>query len=253
MQIRFADVLKSLETVGSRFSKIHESGNQSVLTKAESRLRETKHQFEESIRQQRIERSVLPWGFSIDPDDPLRFKRVEVEGLEFRVDLFLKAYWIDDPADKPHQLDVVIRVWSMDPSICFRSDWDAKRLQHDIEPEAGRVVLRLHFDLANEGQQGPCYHLQVGGRQHQGDLSWFPRAVSVPRLHHMPVDLVLATELIVATFYKDTYRANRRDPSWKSALRVSQGHLLSGYFQSATKAVDDEESVLETLWNVGWE
>ena len=253
MQIRFADVLKSLDTVGSRFSKIHESGNSNVLAKAEARLHQTKQQFDESRWQQRIERPVRPWGFSIDPDDPLRFKRIEVEGLEFRVDLFLETYWIDDPADKPHQLNVVIRVWSMNPNIYFRSDWDAERLENDIEPEAGRVILRIHFDLANRDQPGPLYHLQVGGRQHDGDLSWFPRAVSVPRLHHMPMDLVLATEMIAATFYEDDYRANRRDPSWKSALRTSQGHLLSGYFRRATKAVDDEESVLEALWNVGWE
>ena len=253
MQIRFADVLKSLETVASRFNKIHESGNLSVLSKAESMLRETKDQFDEGRRQQRIERPVRPWGFSIDPDNPLRFKKTEVEGHEYYVDLFLKTYWIDDPANKPHELNVAVRVWSMDPSIYFRREWDAKRLQNDIEPEAGRVVLRIHFDLANKGQQGPLYHLQVGGRQHEGDLSWFPSAISVPRLHHMPMDLVLATEMIAATFYEDAYRANRRDPSWKSALRTSQGHLLSGYFQSATKAVDDEKSVLEELWNVGWE
>ena len=141
----------------------------------------------------------------------------------------------------------------MSQDIYFRSDWDASRLQNEVSPNTGRVMLRIHFDLANAGQQGPQHHVQVGGNPHEGEFSWFPESLSVPRLHHMPVDLVLATEMIAATFYKDDYKEIRREPTWKHALRTSQDHLLPGYFECAMKAVADKGSVLEAFWNVDWE
>ena len=254
MEINCADVLRSLNTIRDSFARIHEDENYHVLSKAEAMLYASKSEFDESTRQGRIEREVRPWGFSIDPDAPLKFKKTIVDGLELRVDLFSRIYWNSDPADQPVQLDVAIRVWCMSKNTYFRNEWDAERLQNEIDPNAGRVMLRIHFDLANAVQPGPRYHVQVGGNPHEGELSWFPETLSVPRLHHMPMDLVLATEMIAATFYKDDYKIIRREPTWTSALRTSQGHLLSGYFTCAMKAVDARKSVLEALWNVDdWE
>lgn len=253
MEINYTDVLRSLSTIRDRFGGIHEDSNYGVLVKAESMLRYSKDQFDESTRQGRIERPVRNWGFRIDPDSPLRFKRKTVGGLDLRVDLFSRTYWDSEPAEQPVELNVVIRVWCMSHAIYFRSDWDANRLQDAINPNTGRVILRIHCDLANTGQQGPQYHVQFGGNPHEGEFSWFPEALSVPRLNHMPMDLVLATEMIAATFYKDEYKEIRREPTWKHAVRTSQEHLLLGYFNCAMKAVAAKDSVLEALWNVDWE
>lgn len=114
-------------------------------------------------------------------------------------------------------------------------------------------MLRVHFDLANRGQPGPRYHLQVGGKPPVDGLSWFPAALSVPRFAHTPMDLVLATELIAATFYPLEYEKLRRESTWKGSRRTSQEHLLPDYFDHAKRAIEGKGSVLEALWNVEWD
>ena len=114
-------------------------------------------------------------------------------------------------------------------------------------------MLRIHFDLANEGQDGPQYHLQIGGKQQEGEFYWHPTALSVPRISHMPMDLVLSSELIAATFFPTQYERIRREPTWINARRVSQAHLIKDYLEKATHAVDVGESVLEAFWNVRWD
>ena len=56
MEIKYTDVLRSLNTIRDRFGSIHEGSNYGILDKAESMLRHSKEQFDESTRQRRIER-----------------------------------------------------------------------------------------------------------------------------------------------------------------------------------------------------
>ena len=146
-----------------------------------------------------------------------------------------------------------MRVWCLDENLYFRDQWDAARLENEIDGHSGRVVLRVHFDLAEHGQPGPRHHIQVGGKQHSGEFHWFPETLSVPRIVHMPFDLVLAAELVAATFYPEEYKRIRREPTWKHCTRTAQKHLLPVYLQKAIDAVADGRSVLEALWNVPWE
>ena len=250
MQIRSRQVEQSLETVERRLAAILDDNASRVIGQAKSELRVSKCQYVESQRQGRRERPVRPWGFSIEPNDPLRFKVTEVGGLRLWVDLSLQAYWDCEPAEQPAQLGVLIRVWCLDQNIYFRRKWDAPTLEDKVDRNTGRVMLRIHFDLANESQPGPRYHVQVGGRQHPAELHWFPETISVPRMLHMPVDLVLARELVAANFYPNEYKSIRREPSWRGSRRVSQEHLLHRYFDEAMAAVNDNDSVLEALWNI---
>ena len=162
----------------------------------------------------------------------------------------MEEYWDDEPAERPCALNVAIRVWCLDPHVYFRKDWDAQGLWSQVDPERGRVMLRIHFDLANAGQAGPQYHAQVGGNPRPEELSWFPEALDVPRMLHTPVDLMLASELVAATFYPSEYEDIKREDSWKGSRRVSQEHLLDGYFKNALSAVRSNGSVLDALWNV---
>ena len=238
MELRPAHVEKSLVAVRSRFSSILEPSSQSVIEKALSMLRQSTRQ------------SPPRWGFSISPDDPLRFKEAVVDGLRLKIDLFLHSYWERDPAQEPCYLTIAIRIWCLTQPIYFRPDWDAPRLDGLIDPNNGRVMLRIHFDLANQGQPGPKNHLQFGGVQHAGEMNWFPEALSLPRILHTPVDLILAIELIAATFYPSQYKTLRREPTWTNCIRVSQAHLLHNYLKLATDTVDSGKSLLEALWNV---
>ena len=253
MEIRPADVHRSLETIGSRLAPILDDTSHSVIAQAKAMLLDSAEKHRERVRQANRRLPPIPWGFRIEPEAPLRFNEIVVDRLKFRVDLFLRSYWDSVPAAMPAVLNVAIRIWALDDNVCFREDWDAQRLASDVLSGNGRVMLRMHFDLANRDQDGPKYHLQFGGNQHEGELNWFPENLSVPRLLHSPVDLVLASEMIAATFYADDYKAIRRESSWLDSMRTSQVHLLSSYLTKASTAVLNGTSLLESLWNVAWE
>ena len=249
MQIKPADVEMSLEAILGLFSAILDDRAHSVLAKAKASLKTSVTEHHARARENRGF-PPLRWGFSIHPQDPLGFQITEVNKLCLKVDLFLQSYWDSDPADAPTLLNVGVRIWSLDDHVYFRKEWDAKRLSSEVDSNTGRVMLRLHFDLANEMQSGPKYHLQVGGKPHDGELHWFPESLSVPRMLHPPMDLVLATELIAATFFPENYRDLKREPLWTSSMKTSQSHLLAGYLDTATRAVSEGKSLLDTLWNV---
>ncbi len=253
MSLSPADVQKSLETVGSRLGPILDYSSHSVLAQAKSILIDSTGAHQERVRQQSRGLPPIPWGFRIEPEAPLRFNEAKVDGLRLRVDLFLRSYWDSVPAEMPVDLNIAVRVWALDEHVYFREDWDAERLNSDISSNNGRVMLRMHFDLANPAQAGPRYHLQIGGNQRQGEFHWFPQSLSVPRFLHPPMDLVLASEMIAATFFPNDYKKIRRESSWVDSMRTSQLHLLSGYLAQATTAVNKGTSLLEDLWNVPWE
>ena len=249
MNISPAQVEQSLATLENRLSSILDPGANRVLAQAKSMLRQSSADNLERRRQHRQARPLRPWGFHIAPDDPLTFKETEIDKLKIKVDLFLRAFWETQPAGRPCELTVTLRIWCLSPAIYFRDQWDAPALQDRINPATGRVMLRVHFDLANAGQPGPRHHVQVGGVPHSGELHWFPEKLSVPRMVHMPVDLVLATEMVAATFYPENYEHISREPSWVSSRRISEKHLLSDYLALATNAIGHGSSVLKALWN----
>lgn len=253
MAIEARHVEQGLETVGNRLTAILDYRAPVVIAQARSMLRQSQREHAESTRQGRRERSIRPWGYRIDPEDPLRFRETVVDGARIQVDLVLKAFWGSEPAHQPAELNVVLRVWSLDPHIYFREEWDAGEMAERVYPDRGRVMLRLHFDLANAGQPGPHFHLQVGGNPWPEELHWFPKALRVPRVLHTPMDLVLASELVAATFYPTEFERIRREDSWRISRNTSQEHLLTSYFRDAFEAVSANKSVLETLWNVSWD
>ena len=189
MALRAKQVNQSLETIRKRLHPILDDRAAVVVERAQSMLRESKREWDESKRQGRPERPARPWGFRIPPDAPLGFKPTQVDGLRLRVDLSSEALWDADPAERPARLGVLLRVWCLDPRIYFREEWDSSELSAAIDPEVGRVMLRVHFDLANPRQPGPEYHVQVGGKSQPEERHWLPKSLAVPRLLHMPVDL----------------------------------------------------------------
>lgn len=244
MKIRCRQVAQSLETLQSRLRPILGDDGPRVLKEAKSGLLVSKDQYDLGQRN--------TWGFRIDPPRPLVFRTTTTRRITVRTDLSTFIYWDREPAPAPVKLGVLLRVWSLDEGVYFRPQWDAQTTVDRIDPDKGRVLLRLHFDLANPKQQGPKYHMQVGGNAQDDEVHWFPQVLSVPRLVHMPVDLTLATELVAATFYPDEYKRFRREASWKSSRQVSQAHLLHSYFKEGLASIDKKKSLLDTLWNVRW-
>ena len=252
--LRAGQVKQSLDVIQKHLRPILDDRADLVVERAQAMLRRSKREWDESRRQGRAERPARPWGFRIPPDAPLGFKPTQVDGLKLRVDLSTKAKWDAEPAVRPAQARRPSARMVPRPSYLLQSrSGDSPELYDAVDPKAGRVMMRVHFDLANPEQPGPQYHLQVGGNSWPEELHWFPKSLAVPRLLHMPVDLTLASELVAATFYQAAFKRIRREPSWRGSRRVSQEYLLAKYFRDAMDAVRDNRSVLETLWNVPWD
>lgn len=249
MEFKRNHVERNLNAVRDNLYPILEDDASAVLEKAKAGLARSVRLHKESVRQGRMERAIHPWGFSIEPSQPLAFRKTTIDGVRLRVDLCTKVYWHVYPGLEPGELNVAMRVWWLDKKEYFREQWDAPRLGHVINARSGRVMLRVHFDRADLGQPGPKYHLQVGGKQHGNELNWFPEALSVPRLVHAPFDLVLASELVAATFYPTVYARVSREPEWRYCVRTTQQHLFPTYLETINRAIEDKVSVLDALWN----
>ena len=251
MAVTLAEITLALDVIKDRFAHVLGPHAWGAIEQARWAAIASKTDHDERVKQKdRKEYPVGPWGFSIRPDQPLTFQETEIDGLKLRVDVFGSYYW-ESESEQPHELQTVIRVWCTN-GVAFRPEWDADSLHARIQANAGRVILRIHFDLANPGQQGPRDHAQIGGHQYGDELCWFPEQLSLPRLMHAPMDLVLAVELISANFFPETYEKIRKEPAWRKAVRDSQGHLLERYFRDCTDAVAGGKSVLDERWNVKW-
>ena len=104
-------------------------------------------------------------------------------------------------------------------------------------------MLRIHFDLANKRQPGPRYHLQVGGRQHCGELSLVSgRRFLCPACFICRVDLSTClgagcSHVLSSRVWENQARGIRGEGSRK----VSQEHLLHGYLEKAHTAVSNNK------------
>lgn len=241
------EVLRALESIKGRFSPILEGDANSVLEKAKAEVCESKKQYEAREKQRARGQSPLTWGFALCPSSPLRFKRKAVERVTLSVDVIAEMRWqnADEP---PTTQDLALRVWCSDRNIAFRPSFDAERVESLVDWVKGRVMLRLHFDRGNSRQPGPRYHVQVGGTIQDGEQCWLSPSISVPRLMHQPMDLVLLCELVAANFHPDFYRDVSRDATWKGALAASERSLLTSYYQECVKCVAAGQGLLGSLW-----
>jgi len=247
-------VIQALEVLRLRFHRILESNAPQVLEQAKAQVRDTKREHDERLRQRRRDYPIGPWGYRISPEMPLRFQDTMINDLWLRVDVVCEALWIGEN-NEPHSQLLVVRVWALNDDVMFREDWDAPGIKARVNPEYGRVMLRLHFERANPNQQGPLYHVQVGGNAWPNECCWLHKAISMPRLAYPPMDLVLACEMIAANFFPAQYRQIRTDNSWKGIVRASQESLLGPYYSTCADAAAGKcqnVSLLDELWNTSW-
>jgi hypothetical protein len=132
--------------------------------------------------------------------------------------------------------------------MIYREDLDSEAMRELVGAAEKRVMLRYHFDTANAEQPGPEYHLQAGGRSFEDELCWLHEGVSVPRIAHHPMDLILACEVIAANFLGEVGRKVLRDATVTGAVLESQAALIRPYFESCITSLDRGESLLLSQW-----
>jgi len=187
------------------------------------------------------------WVLRIHPDLPLRFVECEVERLKFQVDLFCTIPQPDRNVPGLNE-SIGIRVWSNDSRLFFRKELDSESILERMNSDGRRVMLRFHFDRAEQGKKWPEHHFQVGGDPQENEHCWHPKQLNVPRLIHHPLNLLLACELVVANFFPENYHLISREPTWKGALKKAQEHFIEPYIKKI-RIWNSEVSLLQHLWS----
>lgn len=121
-----------------------------------------------------------------------------------------------------------------------------------ITDAEGAPVCRWHLDRSNSGQQGPLFHLQMGG--HLPGYRDRELPIAEPRWCHPPLELGLLCEVISANFFAAKWtRSVREDPAWCSAIRSLQKLCFTDYAARLSQSLGVSDSTaLTRMWNGRW-
>lgn len=246
----FVDVLiDSLDTVRNTFGDILDTVSYKAISRAQSKIISSKQTYEANKNRTDDPNLVVhPWGFQIDFDAPIRFIETIHKGHDLVADIVCRYEWKESAI--PVNQELVIRVWNK--SLSYREDLDHENfLDLYSDPNGkGRVMFRCHFDLANEGQDGPKYHLQFGGNARDEENCWIPEEIKIPRIAFQPMDIILACQMVVANFFSSDYQQKySRDFRWKNAVTEVQSVFLRDYYARCVDMIDNEQILLDDLWN----
>lgn len=173
------------------------------------------------------------WELVISPERSLEFVQAEADD-RLKPDIFCLIK-TENKGDWPiSHLSLVLRVWSIRQNVSFRPDWDPEHLKNKFDEMGSykRVIFRCHCDSCNQEQYAPIFHLQFGGKPQENEFYWFPHYVELPRFISPPIDLVLACELVVATFFPSVYTKLCQDSVWRSIIKESEMSFMSTYYKT---------------------
>jgi len=238
----------TLLQIGKFYKDLLDDSAEWILQEAASRLIESHDLFKAG--------HIPQWGYEITDERPLRFRPSPIGGYLPEVDIYCSIKWTD--SDLPVEQDIKIRVWSNHHLIVFREGIDGERIEQELTNDArhrsnsGRVISRLHFDLARHDQGRseqfhPRYHLQVGGNQREYELCWHPKGFDIPRIPFQPMELFLTCQLVAANFFVTEYESIKRDGVWRGYLRHYQNVFWLEYYKECLKIVEEKESLIDHL------
>jgi hypothetical protein len=183
------------------------------------------------------------WRYSVEPSMPLKFCSIYNPQLDKLIYPIIYSKLAHSEEMTAHHL--------LPPFTELVSTLEIR------EAESGALVHRWHIDLANKNktsmsyQDGPLYHLQVGGHSPGGDrINDFK--VKEPRWLHPPMDIVLLCETIIANFYEDQWNTIKNQQTWTECIHFSQQLCYEIYFNKISDSLTRRQSVLSNLWAASW-
>lgn len=141
--------------------------------------------------------------------------------------------------------------------ITNRPPFDFLDLAIVLEDEKETSLSRWHIDLANTSggvvQSGPLFHLQFGGRNNGNDRN-DDHPVKEPRWCHPPMELALASELIVANFFVSEWEELREDRGWCTHINLFQKLCYESYLQRLQSCLVTPagSTILRDVWASNW-
>ena len=170
-----------------------------------------KRAFKKCLSCRKNRNKCVGWRLSLRDATAIEFRDFQIR--KRRVFARLEGVFSTERSKPPRGVDC----WQLQP--CGASSCAIEVL----ELANRRPVARHHHDLANPGQNGPVWHLQLGGapvNDHRLD---------VPRWPIAPMDPVLVIELAVYSFFNDTWKELRSSNPWRRIIKRSEDLLLPHY------------------------
>lgn len=179
------------------------------------------------------------WELVIPPEHPLEFVQAESDE-RLKPDIFCEIKATNNEDWPVSSLRLVLRVWSTKPEISFRQEWDSEVVKRNFESSQSynRVMFRCHYDSSSPKQHAPIFHLQFGGTPRNGEYSWFPHFLELPRFTFPPIDLVLVCEQVVASFFPSTYRKLCQVRTWVSLIQESEQFFMKNFYEVCSRCID---------------
>jgi hypothetical protein len=244
--LEWNEIVKEVEILRWELDDVLEDGGKRALSQAKAQI-EAQMTERSPDQKKRKKKQSKPWKLIIEQTAPVVFRECEIKGYRFQVDLFCTIAQPDSLLPDLNE-SLVIRVWSGDERLRVRHGLDSEAIRQAVTQQGRRVLARFHFDRASPRQEGPKYHLQVGGNPSPDEHCWHPKELGVPRFVHHPMSLLLACEFVLANFFPATHDVLCREPSWMGALRKAQECFLAPYFDHI-KRWNHDVSLLKYLWN----
>ncbi len=129
--------------------------------------------------------------------------------------------------------------------------FDVLDIALEIEYDDGRPLTRWHIDKANKQadrfQEGPLFHVQMGGHHHNNRGEDLP--IKRPRWNHPPLDIVLFCELVAANFFPEKWQQINNDPAWCDHISQCQKYCYTGYIDKLQQALNtSSKTILGQFW-----
>ena len=145
----------------------------------------------------------------------------------------------EENSSEPYSISKIeIKLKSNDYKLIFREEWDSKAVAEKLArlDPTERVMFRCHFEFGEITDDGePLYHLNYGGVPSSDELCWIPNTIRHPRIPFIPMDLVLALDLLVANFYPQEYLKLQKEPDWRALVYTSEHVLLRPFIDKCAK------------------
>jgi hypothetical protein len=123
------------------------------------------------------------------------------------------------------QLSTETRKWVTQPMQEFTAALELRDSLKDT------IVARQHVDLAHVGQEGPIWHLQLGGVGGGSD-DQLRRAAASLRWPAQPMDFILMIELALYLFHNSVWSSLRQTSPWRNFVQETEELVLTHYFDA---------------------
>lgn len=118
------------------------------------------------------------------------------------------------------------------------TEWETWPLEHAnvtvslVEVGSDLLIRRQHFDLANLDQEGPVWHLQIGGTgSGEGKMD-------LPRWITPPMDLALTLDLLVYTYSRAKWKRLQMMAGYRRAILTSEALVQRSWIGKFSSEVD---------------